>query len=65
MNAEIRGGLVISDRPQISVEESEGYMTISVVSIGADFKNVEIKDVQFPVDCAEEVARAILDLARN
>jgi len=60
----IKGGLVISDRPQISVEESQGMLTITVVAIGADFMTVEHKEVSMPMDCAEEVANAILALTK-
>ena len=65
MPAETRGGLVVVDRPQISVEETDGVLTISVASIGIDFDTVELKDVQFPIECAEEVANAILSLTRS
>ena len=57
-----RGGVVIPDRPQISVEEEGGILTIAVASIGEGFDSVEIKEVTMPMDCAQEVAQAILAL---
>lgn len=64
MSDNIRGGLVISDRPQISVEELNGDLVITVVAIGADFMSVEHKEISIPMDCAEEVANAILALTK-
>jgi len=57
-----RGGLVISDRPQISVAEESGMLVITAAGISEDFSGVETKEISFPMDCAEEVARAILAL---
>lgn len=58
------GGLVIQDRPQISVVEADGLITISTASISDDFERVEHHDVVIPVECGEAVAKAILAIVR-
>lgn len=65
--SEIRkGGLVIADRPQISVElNSLGEISISVASISNDMERVEFHEVFIPIDCAEQVANAMLKLLRD
>lgn len=66
MAEERKGGLVVSDRPQVSVEliVSTNQVEISVARIGDDFQTVEFKEISFPAECAEEVANAILGLVR-
>lgn len=54
------GGLVVQGRPQISVVEADGFITISTASISDDFDRVELKDVVIPAECGEVVAKAIL-----
>ena len=66
MTANVKGGLVVVDRPQISVGMTEdGEITIDVARIGDNFKDVEIESVRFPADCAEHVAQALLDLLKT
>lgn len=62
MSDKLRGGVVVVDRPQVSVEERDGVISISVAAIGAGFDTVELKDVSFPADCGKQVAEAILAL---
>lgn len=60
----ISGGLVISMRPQVSVDvNANGEVTISTASISDDFRNVELNDVRFPVECAREIADELYRLA--
>jgi len=61
-----KGGLVISDRPQISVElVNKVEIEITVSGIGDDFARVETNTVIIPADCAKEVAEAILALVKR
>ncbi len=56
------GGLFVRGRPQISIEIDEfNEISITVASIGDDSKTVEINTVRFPIECADDVVRAILD----
>lgn len=58
-------GLVIPARPQVSVDRNEfGEIIISVCSISEDFERVEINEVTFPVECAEKIAEALLELVQ-
>ena len=66
MNQERKGGLVVEMRPQITVEmNNRGEVVISTSGIADDFEHVEINDIAFPVECAEDVANAILELVAN
>lgn len=57
------GGLVVQARPQVSIELDErGDVVISVAGIDAAFERCEINEVSFPVECAEAVARALLEI---
>lgn len=57
------GGLVVEMRPQISVELTNyGEVVINTATVDAGFQSVEMKDVSFPLDCAKDVAEAILRL---
>lgn len=57
------GGLVIQARPQVSVELDErGEVVISVAGIDSAFERCEINEVSFPVECAEAVGRALLEI---
>lgn len=61
-----KGGLVISDRPQVSVELVENRdIEITVSRIGDGFDTVETTTIAFPVDCGKTVAKAILDLLKR
>lgn len=61
-----KGGLVIADRPQISVEQApSGDIVITMSRIGDDFATVETIDMTLPADCAEEVANAVLALIKQ
>jgi hypothetical protein len=61
---EKKGGLVVSDRPQISVELEDGYITISTASISEGFDSVDLEQITFPADCGEDIAHAILKLVK-
>lgn len=66
MSEERKGGLVVRDRPQISVELNEhGEIIISTASIAEGFDSVDLKDITIPADCGKEVAKAILDLLKK
>jgi hypothetical protein len=65
MSERTRGGIVVSDRPQISIEELDGVISIHVTSIGDGFDSVDLKDVSFPIECGKEVADAILGLLKT
>jgi hypothetical protein len=59
----LKGGLIVSMRPQVAVELTEtGDVVISTAFISDDFNRVEHADVRFPADCAGEIARAILEV---
>ncbi|RQN35031.1 hypothetical protein [Paraburkholderia tropica] len=56
-NKVVSGGLVVSMRPQISVELlADGEVMITTAGIADNFKDVQIDSVRFPVDCAKEIA---------
>lgn len=58
--------LVILPRPQISVTQISGdELEITVSGISDDFNNVEINDVRIPIDCARQVANALLSIAQD
>jgi hypothetical protein len=60
----ISGGLVVSMRPQISVElTADGDVVIATASISDDFRSVEHNEVRFPVECAREIADELYRLA--
>lgn len=62
----VSGGLVVSHRPQISVElNSHGEIVISTASISDSFDDVEIDHVRFPIECAREIADALYRLAEG
>lgn len=62
---ENKGGLVIPDRPQISVELVNSVeLQIVVAGIAPGFETVEINTVVIPLDCAEQVAKAMLELVK-
>ena len=60
----VSAGLVISHRPQISVElNSYGEIVISTASISDSFESVEHNDVRFPIECARDIADTLYRLA--
>lgn len=60
----ISGGLVVSMRPQVSVElTSDGDVAIATASISDNFREVEHNEVRFPVECAREIADELYRLA--
>jgi hypothetical protein len=62
----VSGGLVVSHRPQISVElNNQGEIVISTASISDSFESVEIDHVRFPIECAREIADALYRLAEK
>ncbi|KWO06046.1 hypothetical protein WM26_31055 [Burkholderia cepacia] len=62
----VSAGLVISHRPQISVELNNlGEIVISTASISDSFENVEIDHVRFPIECAREIADTLYRLAEE
>lgn len=66
MSENRKGGLVVSDRPQISVELVDNFeVEITVSRIGDDFERVKTDVIKFPADCAEDVANAILALVKR
>ena len=66
MSEQKKGGLVVSLRPQISVEMTEhGDIVIATSAISDDFSTVEHEEVVFPADCGKEVAKAILNLLKK
>jgi hypothetical protein len=66
MSESKKGGLVIADRPQISVELVDSVdVLITVSRISDDFASVETSEVVFPAECAKQVARAINKLVRR
>lgn len=67
MAEERKGGLVVPDRPQISVEMSaDSYeIIITVAGVAPDFEHIEHNEVHIPAECAEQVAKAILDLLKQ
>ena len=61
-----KGGLVVADRPQISVELVNGMdIEISVSRIGDSFDTVDTQVISFPADVAKDVAKAILALVKR
>jgi hypothetical protein len=63
-NKVVSGGLVISARPQVSVElRSDGDVVISSASIADNYQDVELDAVRFPIDCAREIAAELIRLA--
>ena len=65
MSDEINGGVVIADRPQISVELKGPDILITVASIADNFAEVQIDTVSFPLECARQVSRAINALLKT
>ena len=60
MNDNRKGGLVVADRPQISVELIDGRdIEITVSRIGDDFATVDTQTVFFPAECAKDIAKAL------
>lgn len=58
------GGLFVPARPQISIEIDEhDDIFITVASISDDFKRIKINSIEFPIGCAREVAKYLLELA--
>ncbi len=61
-----KGGLVVADRPQISVELVDGQdIEITVSRIGDDFEKVDTQTVLFPAECAKDVAKALNALVKR
>ncbi|QTO42168.1 hypothetical protein [Burkholderia latens] len=59
----VSGGLVVSHRPQISVElNHQGEIVISTASIADSFESVDIDHVRFPIECVREIADALYRL---
>ncbi|MFJ5445525.1 hypothetical protein ACIKP9_04720 [Methylobacillus methanolivorans] len=56
--------LVILDRPMISVETTE-YKEVRITVIGMDgaMENIRQQELLFPLECAEQVAQFLLQLA--
>lgn len=66
MSEKKKGGLVIHDRPQISVEmEMDGTVTISLARIGDDFQSVQIDTIAMPAECVKDVAQAMLKIIKK
>ena len=60
------GGLVVTDRPQVSVELLDGHMIeITVSRIGDDFDSVQTDTIIFPAEVGKDVAKAILALLKK
>lgn len=56
--------ITILPRPQISVFLNQnGDVTITVTGVSEDNARVEMLEVSFPTECAEEVARALMSFA--
>jgi len=61
-----KGGLVVPDRPQVSVELVDDVeIEITVSRIGDDFSTVRTDTVAFPLECGKDVAKAITALLKR
>lgn len=61
-----KGGLVVSDRPQVSVELVDNTdIEITVSRIADGFDSVETTVITFPADCGRMVAKAITQLLKR
>lgn len=61
-----KGGLVVPDQPQISVELVHNTeIEITVARISDSFDSVDVDKVIIPVECGKVVAKAILDLLKT
>lgn len=60
------GGLVVQDRPQVSVEMVDGHeIEITVSRIGDDFASVQTDTITFPAAVGKDIAKAILALLKK
>ena len=57
---------VILPRPYISAFfNKNGDVTITVIGVSEDNQNVETESVEIPVECAAELGRALIRLAKR
>ncbi|WP_110327760.1 hypothetical protein [Paraburkholderia tropica] len=63
-NKVVSGGLVVSMRPQVSVELLAcGDIQIHTATVSDDFEHVAINDIRFPLECARQIADELYRLA--